>query len=129
MRLWPTTPMLVRETIAPDVLGGETIPRGTQVLIWNSPNHRDPSRHPFADAFAPEAWAHGRPSPLFNHLSSGPQVCAGTDLLLFIGRAVAATILAEGHYTLRQPRLDPSDSAAVRLRSLQDRSDSDRRFE
>src|SRR5256885_12515315 len=42
MRLWPTTPMLVRETLVPDTLGGETIPAGTQVLIWNSPNHRDP---------------------------------------------------------------------------------------
>jgi cytochrome P450 len=109
MRLWPTTPMLVRETIAPDTLGGETIPSGTQVLIWNSPNHRDPTRYPFADAFAPDAWAQGRPSVLFNHLSSGPQVCAGIDLLMFIGRAVVASILVDTRLTPRQPRLDPDN--------------------
>jgi cytochrome P450 len=109
MRLWPTTPMLVRETIGPDRLGGESIPPGTQILIWNSPNHRDPARYPFADAFVPEAWVHGRPSVLFNHLSSGPQVCAGIDLLLFIGRAVVAAMLAEYRYTVRQPALDPGE--------------------
>ncbi len=109
MRLWPTTPMLVRETIVPDTLGGETIPTGTQVLIWNSPNHRDPDRYPFADAFVPEAWAQGRPSVVFNHLSSGPQVCAGIDLVLFIARAVVASILADAHLTLRQPSLDPDN--------------------
>ena len=107
MRLWPTTPMLVRETVAGDALGGEWIPSGTQVLIWNSFNHRDRRRDPDADAFRPERWAHGRPSPLYNHLSSGPQVCAGVDLVLFISRAVIATILRDHHDVLVQPRLDP----------------------
>ena len=55
-----------------------------------------------------EAWADGRPSPLFNHLSSGPQVCAGIDLLLFIAKAVIATILAGGRYRLERPPLDPA---------------------
>jgi len=41
MRLWPTTPILVRETVKEDVLGGATIPAGTQVIIINSFNHRD----------------------------------------------------------------------------------------
>jgi hypothetical protein len=47
-------------------------------------------------------------SPLFNHLSSGPQVCAGRELLLFIARAVIATILRGGRSTLTRPRLVPS---------------------
>ena len=108
MRLWPTTPMLVRATVAEAALDGETLPSGTQVLIWNSFNHRDRERYPLADTFCPEAWADGRPSPLFNHLSSGPQVCAGIDLLLFIAKAVIATILAGGRYRLERPPLDPA---------------------
>jgi hypothetical protein len=108
MRLWPTTPMLVSETVAEAALDGETLPIGTQVLIWNSFNHRDRERYPLADTFCPEARADGRPSPLFNHLSSGPQVCAGIDLLLFIAKAVIATILAGGRYRLVQPVLDPT---------------------
>jgi cytochrome P450 len=108
MRLWPTTPMLLRETVVEDTLCGVTIPAGTQVIVWNLPNHRDPRRYALADTFSPEGWEHGRPSPLFNHLSSGPQVCAGVDLVLFISRAVIATILAGSQYVLVQPRLDPN---------------------
>ena len=108
MRLWPTTPMLVREVIRPDALGGAAVPLGTQVVIWNSANHRDRSHYPLADTFAPDAWLAGSPSPVFNHLSSGPQVCAGQDLLLFIAKAVIATLLRDARYTLVSPRLDPS---------------------
>jgi cytochrome P450 len=108
MRLWPTTPLLVRETIAEDTLGGTRIPPKTQVLIWNSFNHRDRERDPLADRFSPQAWANGRPNPLFNHLSSGPQVCAGKDLLLFMARAVIATLLSASSYRLVKPALDPN---------------------
>ena len=108
MRLWPTTPVLVRETVAEDTLGGAKVPPRTQVLIWNSFNHRDREAYPRADTFSPEAWANGRPSPLFNHLSSGPQVCAGVDLLLFIAKAVIATILHGRRYSLVKPKLDPN---------------------
>jgi cytochrome P450 len=108
MRLWPTTPMLVREALAADTLDGVTVPAGRQVVIWNSVNHRDRRSYPLADTFAPEAWADGRPSPLFNHLSSGPQVCAGVNLLLFIGKAVIATMLGHGRYVLLEPPLDPA---------------------
>ena len=108
MRLWPTTPLLVREAVVADTLGGATVRPGTQVVIWNSANHRDRSHYPFADRFLPEAWRDGSPSPLFNHLSSGPQVCAGQDLLLFMAKAVVAAILSERRYTLVSPDLDPS---------------------
>ena len=108
MRLWPTTPMLVRETLAADTLDGVTVPAGRQVVIWNTLNHRDRAAYPLADTFSPETWAGGRPSPLFNHLSSGPQVCAGVNLLLFIGKAVIATMLGQGRYVLLEPALDPT---------------------
>ena len=45
---------------------------------------------------------------MFNHLSSGPQVCAGIDLLLFIGKAVISTVLSRGRYVLQEPALDPA---------------------
>jgi cytochrome P450 len=107
MRLWSTTPVLVRETLVQDRLGGATIPPATQVLIWNSFNHRDHERYPLADTFSPEAWESGRPNPLLNHLSSGPQICAGVDLLLFIAKAVVATLLNQHRYVLVRPALRP----------------------
>ena len=108
MRLWPTTPMLVREALVADALDGFTVPAGRQVVIWNSPNHRDSTVYPLADIFSPELWFDGRPSALFNHVSSGPQVCAGVNLLLFIGKAVLATMLGQGRYVLLEPPLDPA---------------------
>jgi cytochrome P450 len=108
MRLWPTTPVLLRETVTEDTLGGETVLPGTQVIVWNSFNHRDQTAYPLANTFAPEAWAAGRPSPLFNHLSSGPQLCAGIDLLLFLGKAVLAILLRTRRYALLGPPLEPN---------------------
>lgn len=112
MRLWPTTPMLVREALTSDTLGGLPVPAGWQVMIWNSFNHRDRATYPLADTFSPDSWSEsfpdGRPTALFNHLSSGPQICAGVDLLLFIGKAVIAAMLSQGRYVLQEPALNPA---------------------
>lgn len=108
MRLWPTTPLLVRETTTADRLGGETIPARSQVLILNSFNHRDRQLHDAADKFAPERWQHTPVSYRFNHLSNGTQHCAGKDLALFLGKAVLASLLQQRRYTLLKPHLDSS---------------------
>ena len=108
MRLWPTTPLLIRRTLDEDYLAGAHIPRGTQVLINNTFNHRDAESHPFADRFAPEIWLEGEGrNYLFNHLSNGPQACAGRDVALFISKAFLASLLGAGRYTLGGPPLDP----------------------
>lgn len=108
MRLWPTTPILVRETVKEDRLGGATIPAGTQVIIINSFNHRDRETLPFADTFSPEVWLSDSVDYRFNHLSNGPQGCAGKELALFIAKAVIATVLAGQRHNLERPPLDPS---------------------
>lgn len=108
MRLWPTTPMLVRETVTEDLLGGAAIPAGTQVLIINSFNHRDRETLPFADTFSPEVWLRDSVDYRFNHLSNGQQGCAGKELALFIAKAVIAAIISQQRYGLEHPPLDPS---------------------
>jgi cytochrome P450 len=107
MRLWPTTPMLLRRALEEDYIDGARVERGTQVLINNTFNHRDAETHPFADKFAPEIWLEGvEHDYAFNHLSNGPQGCAGRDLALFIAKAFAASLLDSGRYTLAGPALD-----------------------
>jgi cytochrome P450 len=108
MRLWPTTPFIAREALGEEVIGGSSILPGTQVLILNTFNHRDRESNAAADAFYPEFWLQGEPNLPFNHLSGGPQVCAGKDLALFIAKTAVATLLRKGRYTLARPRLDPS---------------------
>jgi cytochrome P450 len=107
MRLWPTTPFIAREVVTQDVLNGETVSPGMQVLILNTFNHRDRESSPDADAFCPEQWLEGPPDLPFNHLSSGTQVCAGKDLALFISKSVLATLLHKGKYALERPHLNP----------------------
>ena len=119
MRLWPTTPMLVRETVAQTRLKGEPVPIGTQVIINNSFNHRDRQRHSFADRFAPEIWQDHKTEYLFNHLSNGRQVCAGKNLAIWIGKAVLARLLTGQRYQLVRPNLDPRAPLPYRYNHFQ----------
>jgi len=92
MRLWPTTPLIAREKVDD----------GSQVMILNVFNHRDP-REPDTNQVRP-----GREhSYRFNHLSNGTQDCPGGPLVMLIGTAVLERMLSE--YKLRYigPPLDP----------------------
>jgi cytochrome P450 len=109
MRLWPTTPILSRETVAETEWNGVWVPKGTQILISNTFNHRDRERHEFADRFAPEAWLEGDAAEdwSFNHFSHGPQGCPGADIALFVGKAVLAELLAQRDPELLDAPFDP----------------------
>jgi cytochrome P450 len=108
MRLWPTTPILSRETLEEVDWDGAKVPAGTQILISNTFNHRDPGRAG-GDRFEPEAWTEGERAAdwSLNHFSHGPQGCPGAGLALFTGTAVAASILAQRRPRLLEPTLDP----------------------
>jgi cytochrome P450 len=110
MRIWPTTPMLSRVTLADTDWRGVTVPAGTQVLISNTLFHRDRDRHEWADRFAPERWIEGDAAEdwSFNHFSRGPQGCPGAGLTKFVGRAVLASLLALRRVELESPKLDPA---------------------
>lgn len=106
MRLWPTTPMLTRQTVQESVLAGNKIPSGTQIVILNGFNHRDWETDPDIGNFRPEFWLDQPVDYRFNHLSNGTQVCAGKNLALFTAKAVIASFLGRGRYRLHKPRLN-----------------------
>ncbi len=110
MRLWPTTPMFGRVTTR-DVTfpGGEVLPAGTQVLIYNVFNHRNRALVPYADRFAPGEWASGdaAESWLFNFFSHGPQSCPGAGLAIFLGQAFLARLVTGWTPSLHGADLDP----------------------
>jgi cytochrome P450 len=105
MRLWPTTPLLARETIRDVRLAGEQVDQGTQILILNVFNHRDPDGVPDADRVAPERWAGGKTDYRFNHLSNGSQDCPGAPLVLLLGKAVLAQVLGRYSLSVRTPAI------------------------
>lgn len=108
MRLWPTTPVIVRKALKDDALAGHIVPSGSQVMIHNGFNHRNPDAMTDPDAFHPEAWQQGVWDYRFNPMSNGPQACAGRELVLLLGKAVLGRFL-EGHrWRLSHPSLDPA---------------------
>lgn len=108
MRLWPTTPLLSREALRDDSIDGATVPAGSQVIIPNTFLHRDLSAFPEADTFSPDRWLAGDDyGARFQHLSSGPQGCAGVHIAVFLAKAVIATLLRR-RYELLGPALDTS---------------------
>jgi cytochrome P450 len=109
MRLWPTTSMLARETLAETDWMGSTVAAGTQVVIPNHYLHRDTDRHAWADTFVPERWIEGdaAESWSFNHFSRGPQGCPGVGLALLLGKGVLATVMGERGVEPVSERIDP----------------------
>jgi cytochrome P450 len=106
MRLWPSTPLIARETTRATTLAGEQIDEGTQVMILNTFNHRDTGAVPDADRFVPERWQAGERDHRFNHLSNGTQDCPGGPMVLLLGKAVLAQTLARWELTLCEPELE-----------------------
>jgi cytochrome P450 len=105
MRLWPTTPLIAREATRDTTLAGERIEEGTQVLMVNAFNHRDPDGVADADLLKPERWESSQRDYRFNHLSNGSQWCPGEPLVLLLGKAVLAQMLAAWDVTVLEPEL------------------------
>lgn len=118
VRLWPTTPLVLRETTRVTHWPGGQLPAGTGVVVFAPFFHRDPTHVEAADAFAPERWLGTTGGPELGALdadewpllpfSAGPAVCPGRNLVLLITSAVLATLLDELELDLEAPgRLDP----------------------
>ncbi|MEA2449758.1 MAG: hypothetical protein QOG63_1690 [Thermoleophilaceae bacterium] len=105
MRLWPTTPLLARETMRETTLAGDQLDEGTQVMLINAFNHRDTDEVPDADRFNPRRWESGEADYRFNHLSNGTQNCPGGPLVYLLGKAVIARMLDEYDLNLLEPEL------------------------
>ncbi|MFC8923012.1 cytochrome P450 [Cellulosimicrobium sp. NPDC057127] len=95
LRLWPTTPALLRETTAPTRWEGGRVPEDTLVLTYAPFFHRDDENLPEADRFAPELWTGPRTEadwPLVP-FSAGPAECAGRNLVLHVTSTVLALLV------------------------------------
>ncbi|MFC0252782.1 cytochrome P450 [Massilia consociata] len=95
LRLWPTTPMVLRQSTAATFWENGTMPPGTGVLIHAPFFHRDDRRLPYADRFTPELWLQEQGEqdwPLIP-FSDGPVTCPGRNLVLMLTSAMLASLL------------------------------------
>ena len=121
MRLWPTTPLLARESKRETTLAGEQLDEGTQVLMLNVFNHRDAEHVDDANRLIPERWRELTDDYRFNHLSHGTQDCPGGALVLLLGKAVLGQMLKRHHLTLEHPQLPPGGDLPYMLNFFETR--------
>jgi hypothetical protein len=110
VRLWPTTPAILRELTADTTFGeGARFRSGSSVLIVTPAFHRDRALLPFANEFVPDIWIDGRAEeyPQLVPFSAGPAECPGRNLVLFVTSTVIAHLLSVMRLELQStPLLD-----------------------
>jgi cytochrome P450 len=104
LRLWPTTPAILRETHVETQWRGRTLPAGASVMVFAPFFHRDGTRLPEAHEFAPGLWLRDRSSeehPLVP-FSGGAAICPGRNITLLVASQVLARLVAEHDLLLRR---------------------------
>ena len=112
LRLWPTTPALLRDGVSATSWGSGSLPKGTAFVMYTPYFHRDETTIDFAHTFTPDAWLDGRAEqqPALVPFSAGPGRCPGENLVQF----VTSTLLA---CLLQGARFQPSDPPEPDLRA------------
>lgn len=115
LRLWATTPMILRETTREVEFEHGVMPEGTSVLIFAPFFHRDERNLDYAHSFAPEVWDHPRTNeewPLVP-FSAGPGICPGRHLVLLLTSNFIAEILAQRGIAVTSHQLEPGNLPAL----------------
>lgn len=83
MRLYPPAWSIGRESLEDVELGGVTVPRGSQLWIFQWAVHRDPRHFPRPESFEPERWdgdlAKRLPRFAYFPFGGGPRLCIGNN--------------------------------------------------
>lgn len=123
VRLWPTTPTILRDTTEETVWrdGAMRVAPGAGLMIVTPAFHRDDRLLPFAHAFAPDIWRDGRARqyPQLVPFSAGPAECPGRDLVLLVTSTLLANLLSAARFELTsRPGLSPDDPLPMTFNQL-----------
>lgn len=115
LRLWPTTPLILRQTTQETLWHDGAMPAGTGIAIVAPFFHRDDETLPFADRFHPALWLDGgRESRLpagwpLLPFSGGPGKCPARHLVPLLASLTLAALLERHRFHMGDPgRLDPA---------------------
>ncbi|GAB2831634.1 cytochrome P450 [Streptomyces daliensis] len=133
VRLWPTTPLILRESNQETTWRGGTVPAHTTFALYTPYLHRGEPAKSYGDSFAPHLWteetAHeARANPALLPFSSGAAGCPGENLVLLTTSTFLEELLSHHAYTLAShPELRPTapvpatlDHFALRFRVHRD---------
>jgi cytochrome P450 len=109
MRLYPPAPLVARDAIGPDTVGGRAIDAGTFVLlpVWVIHRHQLLWENP--DGFEPERFAPGRRESIHRFayipFGGGPRVCIGMGFAMQEALIILSMIAREFRLELRPGHL------------------------
>ncbi|WP_019925486.1 cytochrome P450 [Nocardia sp. BMG111209] len=115
LRLWPTTPVLLRDLTEDTEWNEDRRPvhtrAGAAVLISAPAFHRDPDMLPFAHEFVPDIWLDGRAEqyPQLVPFSAGPAACPGRNVVLLVTSTLLANLLDNVDFRLDVPLRTSAD--------------------
>jgi cytochrome P450 len=111
LRLWPTTPLVLRETTTDTTWQNGVLPADMGIIVYAPFFHRDNQRLPYADRFSPELWQddlHAAASPQRSAqgwplipFSDGPAICPGRHLVLMLTSAMLAELFDRSDLRLK----------------------------
>ncbi|SDD67122.1 cytochrome P450 [Actinokineospora iranica] len=110
LRLWPTTPAILRDSTVDTDWSATPLPRGTTFVVLAPYFHRDEQTLDYANTFTPDAWLDGRAAstPTLLPFSAGPATCPGRNLVLHVIATTVATMVADTGFTVvSRQRLTP----------------------
>ncbi|TVP43846.1 MAG: cytochrome P450 [Gemmatimonadales bacterium] len=118
LRLWPTTPLILRETTRETRWEKGIMPTGTGVVIFTPFFHRDDQNLSCANTFSPDLWLEDDPEaqgfppqswPLVP-FSGGAAHCPGQNLVLLLTSGMLAALVGEREVRIREPERMPPGS-------------------
>jgi cytochrome P450 len=102
VRLFPTTPALLRQSTRATRWGNMTLPAETSIVMYLPFFHRDSQFLPEVDRFMPEQWLDKDPASLspFVPFSAGQTACPGRQLVSLLGSFWLASLMEGGSLQL-----------------------------
>jgi cytochrome P450 len=110
LRLWPTTPVILRQSTREVQWPDGDMATGCGVMIYVPYFHRDEAHVPQAHSFTPGRWLdrNGEEGWPLVPFSAGPVFCPGRQLSLMLSSAMLASLMEKSSFTLSsQHALDP----------------------
>jgi cytochrome P450 len=94
LRLYPPAYGVGREAVEETEIGGYRVPKGTQLFAFQWVTQRDPRYFDEPDAFKPERWINGDPSPKYAYFpfGGGSRQCIGSYFAMMEIVLLLATI-------------------------------------
>lgn len=121
LRLWPTTPLILRESTRETSWRTGTLPEGTSLVIFAPFFHRDDQRLGQAHSFDPDQWLQERTDadwPLVP-FSGGPAMCPGRNVVLLVASTALGHLVGSRTFSSTaglEPGRLPSLLSPFRLR-------------